>query len=81
MDQFSPSSFEVRGFNPFNKKILSVFDISSAFYHSIWLNIKTIQIQSWNMYETSNKVNKIWLIWLNSRISKDGGLNWSKVLK
>jgi len=41
----------------------------------------TIQIQSWNTYETSNKPNQIWLKWLNSRISKDEGLNLSKVSK
>jgi len=29
----------------------------------------------------SNKLNKIWLKGLNLRISKDEGLNWSKVLK
>jgi len=32
-------------------------------------------------YEISNKPNKIWLKGLNPRISKDKGLNWSKVLK
>jgi len=30
--------------------------------------------------ETSDKLNKIWLKGLNSRILKDEGLNWSKVL-
>jgi len=29
----------------------------------------------------SNKLNKIGLKWLNPRILKDEGLNWSKVLK
>ena len=33
------------------------------------------------MYKTLNKPNKIWLKRLNPRISKDGRLNWSKVLK
>jgi len=42
--------------------------------------IKT-QIQSWNAYETSNKPNKIWLKELNSHISNDEWLNWSKVSK
>jgi len=28
-----------------------------------------------------NKLNKIWLEELNSHISKDEGLNWSKFLK
>jgi len=32
------------------------------------------------MLETSDKLNKIWLKGLNSRILKDEGLNWSKVL-
>jgi len=30
--------------------------------------------------ETSDKLNKIWLKELNSRILKDEGLNWSKIL-
>jgi len=30
--------------------------------------------------ETSYKLNKIWLKGLNSRILKDKGLNWYKVL-
>jgi len=29
----------------------------------------------------SNKLNKIWLKWLNPRISKDELLNWSKISK
>jgi len=33
------------------------------------------------MYETSNKPNKIWLKRLNSRIPRDKGLNWFKILK
>jgi len=33
------------------------------------------------VYETSTKPNKIWLEGLNQCISKDEGLNWSKVLK
>jgi len=43
--------------------------------------IYTIQTQSWNAYETSNKSNKIWLKGLNPHISKDEWLNWSKVSK
>jgi len=35
LDQFSHSSFEIRRFNPFNQILLSLFDISSAFYNSI----------------------------------------------
>ena len=34
-----------------------------------------------NSFEMSNKLNKIWLKGLNSRISKDGRLNWFKVSK
>jgi len=33
------------------------------------------------VFETSNKLNKIWLKGLNPRIHKDEGLNWSKVFK
>jgi len=40
-DQFNFSSFEIRGFNPFNQILLSLFDISSAFHNNIWINIKT----------------------------------------
>jgi len=40
LDQSNPSSFEIHGFSPFNQILLSLFDISSAFHNSIWLNIK-----------------------------------------
>jgi len=33
------------------------------------------------VFEMSNKLNKIWLKGLTPRISKEGGLNWSKVSK
>jgi len=39
------------------------------------------QILLWNALEMSNKLNKIWLKTLNLRISKDEGLNWSKISK
>jgi len=76
-------------YSPFIQILLSLFDISNELYNSIWLSIKakmcqtiyTTQIQSWYAYERSNKSNKIWLKGLNSRISKDERLNWSKVLK
>jgi len=45
LDQFSHSSFEVRGFSPFNQILLSLFDISSTFHNSIWLNIKAKMCQ------------------------------------
>jgi len=31
LNQFSPSSFEIRGFSPFNQILLGLFDISYAF--------------------------------------------------
>jgi len=43
--------------------------------------VQTTQMQSWNAYETSNKPNKIWLKWINSHISKNKRLNWSKISK
>jgi len=39
------------------------------------------QIVLWNTLEMLNKLNKIWLNGLNSRISKVEELNWFKVLK
>jgi len=33
------------------------------------------------MFEMLNKLNKIWLKRLNSRIFKVGGLNWVKISK
>jgi len=35
LDQFSPSSFEIREFTHFNQILLNLFDISSAFHNSI----------------------------------------------
>jgi len=40
LNQLSPSSFEIHGFSHFNQILLSLFDISSTFHNSIWLNIK-----------------------------------------
>jgi len=34
-DQFSPSSFEIRGFSPFNQILLGLFDVSYAFQDCI----------------------------------------------
>jgi len=34
-DQFSPSSFEIREFSPFNQILLGLFDVSYAFQDSI----------------------------------------------
>ena len=89
LDQFSPWSFEIRGFNPFNQILVGLLDVSYAFQNCIWV-VYTVwhifalmlsQILLWNALKMSNKLNKIWLKGLNSRISKDGGLNWSKVSK
>jgi len=46
LDQFSISSLETRGFSSFNQILLSLFDISSTFHNSIWLNIKTKMCQT-----------------------------------
>ena len=89
LDQFSPSSFEICVFSPFNQILLGLFDISYAFHDCIWVvytvwHIFTLmlsQILLWNTLEMSNKLNKIWLKRLNSCISKDEGLNWFEVLK
>jgi len=40
LDKFSPSFFEICEFISFNQFLLSLFDISSMFHNSIWLNIK-----------------------------------------
>jgi len=34
-NQFSPLSFKIYGFSHFNQILLSLFDISTAFYNSI----------------------------------------------
>ena len=89
LDQFNPSSFEIREFSPFNQILLGLFDVSYAFQDCIWV-VYTVwhmfvlmlsQILLWNMLEMSNKLNKIWLKWLNPCTSKDERLNWSKVSK
>ena len=89
LDQFSPSSFEIREFSPFNQILLGLFDVLYAFQDFIgvvyifWhiFALMLSQILLWNMLEMSNKLHKIWLKWLNLRISKDEELNWSKILK
>jgi len=89
LDQLSPSFFKIRGFNHFNQILLGLFDFSYAFQDCIWV-VYTVwhifalilsQILLWNTIEMSNKINKIWLKWLNPRISKDERLNWTKVSK
>ena len=83
LDQFSPSSFEIRGFSHFNQILVSLFDVSYTFQDYIWViyivwhifAFMLSQIILWNTFEMSNKLNKIWLKWLNPRISKDEGLN------
>ena len=37
LNQFSPSSFEIRKFNLFNQTLLSLFDVSYAFQDCIWV--------------------------------------------
>ena len=77
------------GFNPFNQISISFFDVSNIFYDNIWVVYivwhifvwMLSQILSWNVFETSNKVNKNWLKWLNQSYLKVEGLNWVKVLK
>ena len=67
----------------------SLFDVSYTFQDCTWVVyivwhifvLMLSQILLWNTLKISNKLNKIWLKRLNPRISKDEGLNWSKVLK
>jgi len=89
LNQFSLSSFEIRGFSLFNQILLGLFDVSYAFQDCIWV-VYTIghifalmlsQILLWNAFEMLNKLNKIWLTRINLRISKYEGLNWYKVSK
>ena len=83
LNQFSHSSFEIHEFSYFNHILLGLFDVSYAFCDCIWV-VYTVwhifalmlsQILVWNALELSNIFNKIWLKWLNSRISKDEGIN------
>jgi len=46
LDQFSHSSFKIHEFSHFNQILLSLFNISSTFYNSIWLNITTKMCQT-----------------------------------
>jgi len=69
--------------------LLGLFDVTYAFQNCIWVvyivwhtfTLMLSQILLWNALEISNKLNKIWLKWLNLPISKYEWLNWSKVLK
>jgi len=38
-DQFSPSSLEMREFSHFNQILLSLFEVSNAFYDNIGVSI------------------------------------------
>jgi len=69
---------------------LNQFSLSSyASQNCIWVvsNVWHIfalmlsQILLWNALEMSNKLNKIWLKWLNPGLLKDEWLNWFKVSK
>ena len=89
LDQFSVSSFKIREFSHFNQILLGLFDVSYTFQKCIWVvynvwhifSLMLSQILSWNALEMSNKLNKIWLKWLNLRILKHERLNWSKISK
>ena len=89
LNQFSPSSFEIRGFSTFNQILLGLFDVLYTFQDCIWVvnivwhifALMLSQTLLWNTFEMSSKVNKIWIKGLNPRILKDEGLNWSKVSK
>jgi len=35
LNQFSPSSFKIRRFSPFNQNLLGLFDVSYAFHDCI----------------------------------------------
>jgi len=37
LDQFSPLSFKIYEFNPFNQMLLGLFDVSYAFQDYIWV--------------------------------------------
>jgi len=83
LDKFSLSSFEIRRFSHFNQILLGLFDVSYAVENCVWVvyivwhifALMLSQILLWNALERLNKLNKIWLKWLNPRILKDEGLN------
>ena len=50
----------------------SIWVVYPAWYISASMLAKKL---SWNTFETSNKLNKILLKWLNPNICKVGGLN------
>jgi len=87
--QFSLLTSELCEFSHFKQILLSLFNVSTAFHDSIWY-VYTVwhtfvsilaKKKSWNAFETSIKLNKIWLKWLNSHNFEVGGLNWTKVSK
>jgi len=90
LDQFSHSSFEIRGFSLFNQILLGLVDVLYAFQDCIWV-VYTVwhifalmlsrQILLWNVLEMLNKLKKIGLKELNFYISKSKWLNWPKILK
>ena len=59
--------------------MLGLFDVLYAFQDYIWVvyivwhifALMLSQILLWIALKMSNKLNKIWLKWLNPRISKD----------
>jgi len=46
LDQFSYSLIKILEFSHFNQILLNLFNISSVFHNSIWLNIKTKMCQT-----------------------------------
>ena len=65
--------------------MLGLFDVSYVFQDCIWVIYSVwyifalilSQILSWNMFEMSNKLNKIWLKGQNPSISKNERVNIS----
>jgi len=57
------------GFSHFNQILLSLFKISNNFPYNIWVvyhhlthfHLKLAKKLSWNTFEMSNKIKKIWL--------------------
>jgi len=83
LKQFNPFCLKIHGFYFFNQILLNLFDVLYGFYDCIWViyiiwyifALMLSQILLWNMFEMLNKLNKIWLKVLNSRISKIEWLN------
>ena len=73
----------MRRFSHLNQILLNLFDVSNASHDNIWV-VYTV----WYIFASmlakkrfKNKLNKIWLKGLNTRISKDRRLKSTKVSK